>query len=395
MKFKNFTSPGFLWNVGRPLLKRFFDRFADELAERKTVLPSQELHGDRYFSDLAFVLMSSDALPESLIEVMCAIEEMATVEGMECLDYAVTSASLDLKFDPESSPGDFAMQVWLAEPELFAKQHNRQRMARLSSFEVVAHRCIRTGARIVAPFVLPDSAAMEELTRALDKWFAAHNRGPETTRVETHQVRGEWWFLVRHGDPFVRKAKVNRRRREPLHYRPEKDDVVVFSPEHDELRINARTKGERELYRAKFGKYLRGAEEYFWQHKTLSLDVLHTDGMDALNVRDVDGIKGIVLREVTINGDKKIHEGLSYRADNVFGTKLNPLALIENGRITHAVFDVYLDHRKKARRVEICPPNGLKLARHCDPAAVNRWLLARGFRIAPKGGSYVEDMAVA
>jgi hypothetical protein len=38
----------------------------------------------------------------------------------------------------------------------------------------------------------------------------------------------------------------------------------------------------------------------------------------------------------------------------------------------------------KARKVQVRPPNVLKLGRHCDAAAVHQWLSARGFRVAGK-----------
>jgi hypothetical protein len=53
MKFKRFTKPGFLKQIGRELLGRFFDRFKDGLADKKIELPGAGLKDDEYFKAMS------------------------------------------------------------------------------------------------------------------------------------------------------------------------------------------------------------------------------------------------------------------------------------------------------------------------------------------------------
>jgi hypothetical protein len=135
MRFKRFTKPSFLKGIGRELLGRFFDRFRDELAEKKIELPAAILEDDEYFGAMSRVAMSPDGLPDGLFEAVYAIEEMATEEGQERLERAVASGELALTFGERSPRGDMAVQAYLAAPEVLAQKNNELRLARLSSFE--------------------------------------------------------------------------------------------------------------------------------------------------------------------------------------------------------------------------------------------------------------------
>ena len=94
MKFKRFTKPGFLKQIGRKLLGRFFDRFKDGLAEKKIELLAGALKDDEYFKELSRVARRPDGLPDDLFEAVYAIEEMATEEGQERLQRAAERGEL-------------------------------------------------------------------------------------------------------------------------------------------------------------------------------------------------------------------------------------------------------------------------------------------------------------
>ena len=58
MKFKRFTKPSFLKEIGRELLGRFFERFNEDLAAKNIVLPATNLEGDAYFQAMSQVAIS-------------------------------------------------------------------------------------------------------------------------------------------------------------------------------------------------------------------------------------------------------------------------------------------------------------------------------------------------
>lgn len=70
MKFKRFTKPNFLKEIGRELLGRFLGQFKTELADKKIVLPAETLNDDDYFKVMSRIAMSPDGLPDGLFEAI-------------------------------------------------------------------------------------------------------------------------------------------------------------------------------------------------------------------------------------------------------------------------------------------------------------------------------------
>jgi hypothetical protein len=385
IRYKRFTQPRVLQKIGRQLLHRLFEPFAEKLQKAGLSLPSSALPDNEYYQQWAGLLLSPEGLPDDLNEALFAIEEMATSEGLDRLQSAIAQSDLKCEFDSASTPEDLALQLWLAAPELLARKHNEQRLLRLTAFT-----CYAGGAPSDqrSQWAAPTPPALDQLVTGLDSWFAAHYRGRQTTRVELYPIHNEHWFLVRHGDTYTRSPAVEGPKTEILHFRPERDDVVVYSPEHDEIRINTRTKGERDLYREQFGLMLRGSRHYFSEHYTYTLDPLRTHGADALDPEGLEGICKIVLRELEVawdNGSNNSgYEILIRQADDVFrcgSSQVGDSSLIPpDARLTRAAFDLHFTDSAKPRPVQIRPPNFLKLGRHCDLWRVDPWLCARGFR---------------
>jgi len=383
MKFKRFTKPSFLKQIGRGLLTRFFDRFSADLAEKSVVLPSQDLPDDDYFEAVAKMALAPEGLPDSLNEAIFGVEAMANDNGQERLERAAERAGLDLTFDAESSHADVAVQVWLADPELFARQHNEQRLTVVSTFE--SHGA-KSPVDRRQTFGMPDAATLTRMTADMDAWFRQHNRGHENTHIEVYSMEGDFWFPIRHGATFTRMpTDIGNRRVRVIHFRPTKDDIVVYSPERDEIRIHAATKGERELYRETFGTRLFGDPRFFSERKAFDLEPLRMDGVDALDVDGISGISEIILREIEWAWDNGHREVVIRKADDIFAAAAernpdrNPIP--EGARLVRAAFDVYFGDNPKPRKVQIRPPNVLKLGRHCDAKCVHEWLTKREFRV--------------
>jgi hypothetical protein len=381
IRFKRFSRPQILKRIRPELLDRFFNHFEPELKARNLCLPSPKMDDDTYFGFLTRLLASPEALPDSINEALFGIDELACAEGQEQLELAVARAALPMVFLPDSSSAELALQVWLADPALLARTYNQQRLQKLSAFEHFG--CCLRQAEGRAP-AEPTQVTVEALVAALDPWFVRHHRGQNTTRIELYPLNGEHWFLVRHGDTFSRTPKVEAQKTEILHFRPERDDVIVYSPEHDELRINARTKGERDLYVKKFGQCLRGSEDYFSQRRTYTLEPLRTEGAEALDPAGIEGISKIVLRQVEVAWYEAGREVLTREADDIFQLNCAEAQMCppipEGGHLCRAAFDFHFADQTRPRTVQIRLPNRIKLGRHCDIQLVDRWLRERGFR---------------
>ncbi len=295
------------------------------------------------------------------------------------------------------------MQVWLLAPQVLARVHNGLRLQRLTAFEHAAHEGDKevfsfqssvfspdqddAGTREVDPGEFKGATAL--LSMALDGWFARNQRGAETTKIEIYPIEGDFWFMIRHGDTFNRVATVERQHTEILHFRPERDDVVVYSPRFDELRVNARTKSERDLYIEQFGLHLRGSVDYFSQRQPWTLEPLRRLGRDALEAEGLDGIRAIKLCELEIARNNHLREIITHKADDLFecaGLRAGERNVIpHDGWLARAIFEIQFTGLPQPQPVEIRLPNMLKVGRRCDFHAVQNWLCRRGFRTVRSG----------
>jgi hypothetical protein len=380
MKLRRFNKLGLLKRVRRELLARFLDQFQDDL-ESLGIAVDNHLSDNDYYHSLARMLMAPEWLPDRLNEALYAIDEMSLPEGREQLTRAQSNPTA---LPADTSDEEAALLMWLEQPQLLARLHNQQRLSRLSAFDYYG------ASRPNPAFEEVTEAMLAGLTQGLDAWFARHSRGQQAVRLEVYPVEGEYWFLIRHGDTFTRTPTVDRQRTEVMHFRPEKDDVVVYSPEQDEIRVNARTRGERELYVEEFGFWLRGRRDYFCEREPYTLEPLRTDGPDALEAGDVEGISQITLRGVEVALDNEFHEVCRREADDLFqcgAGQSEPAVIPRDGELTRAAFEVRFKDSAKPRQVQIRLPNTLKVSRHADACCVNRWLLRRGFRRGRERGA--------
>jgi hypothetical protein len=383
IKFKRFTKPHFLKQIGRGLLGQFFNRFNTALGEKQIVLPAATLDDDAYFGAVAKIAMSPEGLPGTLVDAAHEIEDMANDDGQDRLERATGENGLAFHFRDDSSCAEISMQAWLDDPEVFAEKFNEQRLARLASFDYFGSK---VPVDHTDTFVPPTAQTVELMTADMEEAFRQKNRGQHTTQIEVHEMDGEHWFLIRHGDTYSRVPTVADGQMSVLHFRPAKYDVAVYSPQRDEIRVHAGTKWEKALYQETFGRRLFGDDWYFSERKAYTLDPLRADGVDALGVSDVPGITRIVLREIEIAWAGEFGDSMIRKSTDIFmsAAARNMVAVPEHGRLVRAAFDVYFGDSQKPRKIQLRPPNILKLGRHCDAALVQRWLNQRGFRAASR-----------
>lgn len=383
LHFRRFTNIDVLRRAGRPLLEQFFQHFAPHLPPGAKSLPGPGSGDGQWFSALAGLLLHPEELPGDLNDALFALEEMATAEGQERLEEAARSAGLRLVLPPNATHLDAALHCWLADPALLAKKHNESRMLRLKRFEYFSSGLPPADR---APFAGPSAEALAGLTDGLERWFALNRRGTGAARVDPHLLEGEWWFLIRHGAAFTRAPKIEPGGAGILHFRPQRDDVAVYDPCEDELRVNARLKCERDLYREQFGLWLRGSPDYFKCRQAYTLEPLRLLGPDALRQTGIDTLERVRLREIEIFHDEGPGEFIVLGARDLFenaasGPEAAEPAIPAQGRIASACFDFQFTGADRPRPVRVRPPNILKLGRHCDAHAVNTWLRLARIRV--------------
>lgn len=386
MSLKRFTHAKHLRGLGRPLLKRFFEKFAKELTKCQATLPPESLDDDEYFKALAEVFLLPEELPPEMAEVLYAVLEMANDKGVDRLTKAAKAKGLPIDWEKKATDLDIVMQVWLADEILMLEKHSEHRLMGMTAFQYWG---TKTPPADRAAFAPPTEAVMEALRQAVDDWCRENHRGENTVSISKHPLDGEWWFLIQHGGLMARMPKVENQKTEILFYRPGKDDVVVYNLGRDEIRIHAGSKGEKELYRAEFGQRLRGDPAYFSERKNFVLDPLRQDVEKALAVDGLPDIRRIILQEVEMRfgGDfddrtvRKSDDMVASAAQRSRDGKVIP-AVPDSGKLVRAVFEVEFAHSKKPRKVQLHPPDELRVGRHGDLKAVHDWLTQREFRAA-------------
>lgn len=391
LHLRRFASPDALKSPHPANLRALLAPHAAYIAKRRASLraeqpePVAERAADDSldYDELAKVLMTPDEeTPAALIDALYLVHEMATPDAMQqilaTLDATPAATRVVLDVTPESTPADVALQLHLKAPELLGRLHAEQLVVGgRKSFECFLARRVQEG-----PVVTPDRAQIEAIERTLRQWFAAKRKG-DLVRVLAHPARGETWFTVRHGEAYRREGAINGTVSTSVVYRPEKTDVVVYDHVSNELRVNAGTVGEKELYRTTFGLHLFGAEDYF-ESKTrkYTLDPLRIDGPQSLVCTDVEGIEWVQLVEVSYFLGGAQNETLVRRATDLFAAiEEGAPGLLPKVPIVAARFRIKFADSKRPRMAKI-QPKSASFARDDDGRLVEEWLRRRDFTLA-------------
>lgn len=377
---KPYTKPKFFEQIGRTMLARLLERYQAEFTAGNVVLPDPNLEDREYYAALSKLSASQPGLPDNFFEALHSIEALANPEGKRRLLRAVEQAGVQVERIQTATLADIAVQVLLAAPSLFARQHDETRIAALSTFEY--HGSSEPVDRR-AKFTGPTAEEVGHMKSDFDTWLEEERDGEErVTEIETHEMDGEHCFLIRRGDSFLRLPTVDGSGFSVRHLRPARDVVVVYNPERDELRIHGKTAGEKNKLRQLFGERLFGNPDHFAVRKEFTLKPLREDGPDALAVTRGQGIDRIVLTEIEVWSDDDFDASVRTKATDLFAyAEANHLeAVPRRGKLAMAGFEVYFTGQTKPRMVYVRDGRKLRLTRHCDAPAVHRWLSAHGFR---------------
>jgi hypothetical protein len=374
---RQFSRPETLRTIDRKRLIRFLLPFSEFLQSRGLSLPQATSDIDIHYESLAELFMTpSEATPKDLIDALYFVNEMATDDGMDALIAEAKARNAKLKFQANQTAADIAVQIWLLDKDILERKHAEHHLENVRSFESFQAICDR-----LPKFKLLTEKKLKLLEDGLGKWFSGRNRG-RNVRVIVCQRSHSVWFLIRHGEPFKREESINGGKSSCVCYRPVKYDVVTFLPLTGELRINARSKGEKQVYCAQFGKHLFGDEQLFAGIEKYTLDPLRNDESDSLAVGGIENFDWIRLREVQILYGGNAWELVTHKSNDLFALlESRGQRFPQHGRIVRATFQVKFADAKTPRSVVIKPSNVAQFSRDDDSLIVEQWLTARGFSI--------------
>jgi len=225
----------------------------------------------------------------------------------------------------------------------------------------------------------PDKIVDARQEAELDEWFAKKRRGKHS-KVYVFPKEDYTWFLVRHGKPYARESVIEAGESSAQYFRPEKFDVIVYNPVHGEIRMNAETKGEKELYRTKFGKYFFGDSEFFNGKSKFTLEPLREIGEDSILCDDIDGMEWVRLKEYQIYYGGAHKDVEIRKAEDIFASlRQRERSMPRSGTISKASFLIKFKDSKNARTVKLSSANRAQFKRDDDAEIIEQWMTNRGF----------------
>jgi len=345
------------------------------LAGRGLAVPDSREQLPLDYERLVAVLATPDAgTPQELLDVLFLIDELANRGSMEQLLDSVSPEELGLTPDDLPSPADVVTEVWLRFPELLRDHHARLLARRSRPFEY-----FRASRDVGLEAAVPGSATLRRIEAELDRWFGERLWGVGT-RVQVCAAGSELVIWIRRGRPIRREERLDDGLASVLCYRPVRYDLAIYDRETRELRVNAPSRAQRDLYRTLFGEVLYGSAEAFARPMKYTLGPLRSAGRAALACGDVDGIERIRLIEVQLLIDEVQGELRTLRSSDLFWTLDDRgRQLPVDGRLVKAIFRVAFADDPRPRLVTVRPPNVVIYGRDGDASVIDAWLQQRGF----------------
>lgn len=372
-----FTNPSRLKEIDPNRLILFLSTWQDYFIGRGLDLTAADT-SDMPFDTIAAILMNPDqAVPESMVNALYYVHETASHEPMEELIERAEIAGLEIKHDEQSTPADVAVQIWLAKPDLLERQHAETVAFNRSNFTYFTGQHAKTITSGKSPTI--SDAQCREMEALMDPWFEKKRKG-RGSRVFVFPHESRIWILIRHGMPMRREGEHKEDGKDSIaFYRPQKDDVLIYDAEVDEIGVNAGTKGERDLYLETIGAVLFGDRAYFDLANRYDLQVLRDQGPAVLVCEDIPGLTRVRLVEFGRFWDGTCPEYEIRRSDDLFEAYGDDWAArLRLGRLTYAKFKVAFEGEKKERMVTIRPVNVARYERDADAILLEAWLKARG-----------------
>jgi hypothetical protein len=378
---RKFADPDRLRSIAPARLAAFMEPWREYLHGRGFEFPaSPPMEIDH--AALAEILMRPDAAtPADMVDALYYVHETARADDMDQLLAAVRARGLLVIDDPAATPIDLAIDVWRAAPEVVRGHHAEAIAMRQQNFEYFGPNQPVRGA-----FPEIDDALRQLLESEFDDWFESHRRG-RGCRMFIIRHSPMTWILVRHGQPMRREASQKDDGGIGTEfYRPQRHDVLIYDERSGDVGVHASTKGERNLYLRTLGRHLFSGEDHFPPAGRFTLAPLIADGRDALNVDDVDGIKGVRLVEYRRYWGG-VHRELEMRkAEDIFAVLADHnMQGLAGGRLNSATFKVEFEDSARERAVTIRPPGIARYERNDDSELIERWLRARDFILSGQG----------
>lgn len=377
---KRFSEPSALKAIAPVELLRLLEPYSTYFSDRGVPLPAPAADAEIDYVGLVKVLMSpGHGTPEDMSNALYFIHEMATPEDMADLLDVCEGRGIALDLPEKPTAADVAVRAWLRDRRLVERKHAEKQLVRVRAFE---H--FRGQSRPGPKFVHPSDATVSRLEDEMKRWFLKKKRGA-SAKLFVIPRSDSVCFLVRHGLPYERRGVIDGEESSSVFFQGEAYDAIEYAESAGELRIHAKLKGEKELYRKKFGLHIFGHEETFLPTKKYTLEPLRALGRKALECGDIDEMEKVWLKRIDFFWGSDQKETETRKAEDVFAAfERRKKKFPARTPIVGAVFGVQFRGSKTPRTFSVRTPRGTQYSRDGDRDVVERWLWERGFVLRDK-----------
>lgn len=144
--------------------------------------------------------------PEALLEILHSVSEMATSAHMDDLNDELTSNNVPYTSkNKKYAPIDVALHVRLNYPNIFNQKHMLSKLSQKRSFDYFLGK--QTASQKSIEF---SDAKKSEFEAQIGLWCKEHNRPAFVRCVTQKQSNNKTWFIIVHGEPLRREAKISK-----------------------------------------------------------------------------------------------------------------------------------------------------------------------------------------
>jgi len=319
------------------------------------------------------LLARHDDTPFELVDALTHIDEMATEDGMARLESAVAKAALGLTGDPDRTPADLALEVWLLAPDLLRRQHAEHVILRRRS----RHSYLpESGASRIRPSDL--TSAIATISERVSDWYRSKGRG-DGAAVIPFEDADELRLVIQHGGPYERRGRMLDGRPSTVHFRPLEFASATLNWSRCELSLNSQLKGGPDFLRRLIGECIFGQPGFFADESRYSLQPLRS-GPSSLRWSGISGIRSVRLGMLELAKGGVQGRFDIIRADDVFAALEEAGESIPTGAdLVSARFIFEFADSGKERSVTLHTGNRARYTRDGDSAIVEAFFVANGF----------------
>ncbi len=377
-KYQRFTNLRVLKSVRHDRLLKFLSPHSEYIAARGLELPRDGKLTDSQFESLGEILKSPDGqTPAELMRAVHMVNELARESMMETLLHQIDELSDAFHRDDRIMPADVAVEAILRHRDHVETIHRLQALNARRTYSY-----FQSNSEVVPIPQEPLELARESLESSVGTYFESKHCGRGTfVAMDLCDVSLD--LTVSHGRPWQLQDVLVDGVRDLLSFQPLHEDLLQFNRFTGELKINAATAIQKEMYRSAFGRFFFGDENLFPPGDIWTAEPLRENSEAALSVVNVPELLSATLTSATLFIAGAKPELVTTKRAELMEILDERIAYYENldidVRIAEATIVLRFIDGRRTRSVTIKPPNIAVYTRDGDADVIEFFLNDRGF----------------